>query len=97
MNSAAMEDNFAQTRHQQLALTRAFEIASGELGIGRGSLDVWKSERLGQILDSLAREGDWDPSLLATKAVATFRVQTMPLSTVDMIMGASQVMCATRP
>lgn len=52
VNSAAMEDNFDQTRHHQLALTRAFEIASEELVIGRGSLAVWKSERLGQILDA---------------------------------------------
>jgi hypothetical protein len=78
VNSAPMEDNFAQTRHQQLALTRAFEVASEELGIGRGSLDVWKNERLGQILDSLAREGDWDPSHLARKAVAAFRIQSAP-------------------
>ena len=78
VNSAAMEDNFDQTRHHQLALTRAFEIASEELGIGGGSLDVWKSERLGQILDCLAREGDWDPSHLARKAVASFRIQSAP-------------------
>jgi hypothetical protein len=78
VNSAAMEDNFDQTRHHQLALTRAFEIASEELGIGRGSLDVWKSERLGQILGCLAREGDWDPSRLARKAVAAFRIQSAP-------------------
>ena len=84
-----MEDDIAQTRHQQLALTRAFEIASEALGIGRGSLDVWKSERLGQILESLAREGDWDPSRrLATKAAATFRAQTTSLLTVEMMMGA---------
>ena len=95
MNSAAMEDNFAQTRHQQLALTRAFEIASGEASAGA----VWTFGKA----SGLARY--WIPwparetgiQVFATKAVATFRVQTMPLSTVDMIMGASQVMCATRP
>ena len=73
-----MEDNLAQTRHQQLVLTRAFETASDELGIGPGSLDVWKSERLGQILDCLTRAGAWDADTLARQAVARFLSETMP-------------------
>ena len=48
------------------------------MGIGPGSLDVWKSERLGQILDCLALEGDWNPGLLASEAVAAFRNQGAP-------------------
>ena len=78
VNSAEMEDNFAQTRRQQLALTRAFEIAREELGIGRGSLDVWKSELLGQILECLAHAGDWDPDTLARKAAASFLNESPP-------------------
>jgi hypothetical protein len=78
VNLGKLEDNLAQTRHQQLVLTRAFETASDELGIGPGSLDVWKSERLGQILDCLAHAGVWDADALAKKAVASFLSETMP-------------------
>ena len=38
-------DEFAYAREQQLALTRAFEAACRELGIGEGSMDVWRKER----------------------------------------------------
>jgi hypothetical protein len=78
VNSPEMDDNFAQTRREQLALTRAFETAREELGIGRGSLDVWKSELLGQILEGLAHAGDWDPDTLARKAAASFLNETTP-------------------
>ncbi len=67
-----MEDALAASRDQQLALTRAFEVACTELGIAGGSLDVWKKERLARILESLAQTGDWDWSRLAEKAVTAF-------------------------
>jgi hypothetical protein len=38
-------DEFAQARDQQLTLTRGFEAACAELGLGSGSLDVRRKER----------------------------------------------------
>ena len=76
VNSAKMEDNVARACDQQIALTRAFDAAREELGIGFGSLNVWKSELLGRILSRLAREGDWDPGTLARKAADSFLIET---------------------
>ena len=66
-----MDEAFAAMREHQLALTRAFEAACKELGIGAGSLDVWRKERLARILEAFAKE-DTDWFSLAGKAVATF-------------------------
>jgi hypothetical protein len=73
-----MEDNIAQVRDQQLALSRAFEAARQHLGIGCGSLDVWRSELLGRILSRLARDGNWDPGNLARMAAESFLSETTP-------------------
>jgi len=78
VNSGKMDNNLAQVRNQQLALSRAFEFARRELGIGCGSLEVWRSELLGRILSALAREEDWDPDTLARKAVDRFLSETTP-------------------
>jgi hypothetical protein len=67
-----MEDDFAAAREQQLALTQAYEAACRELGIGAGSLDVWKKERLAEILEVLARTEFLDWASLAKKTVTTF-------------------------
>jgi hypothetical protein len=45
-----MDGTLAYAREQQLTLTRAYEAACTELSIGAGSLDVWKKERLAEIL-----------------------------------------------
>ena len=67
-----MEEALAATREQQLALTRAFDAACTELGIGAGSMDVWRKERLAHILETfaIAEVADWHN--LAGKAVTTF-------------------------
>jgi hypothetical protein len=67
-------------RRQQIAVARAFEMACVELDIGQGSLDVWKSERLGRIMSRMAASADWNPDTLAQMAVAAFLSETNPTS-----------------
>ena len=74
-----LDDPFAigdVARRQQIAVARAFEMACLELDIGQGSLDVWKSEKLGQILSRIAASADWNPDLLAQRAVTAFLRET---------------------
>jgi hypothetical protein len=59
-------------RQQQVALSQAFELACRELGIGQGSLDVWKSERLTRRMSRIASGDDWDPQRLGRRAILTF-------------------------
>jgi hypothetical protein len=71
-----MEEAVAATREQQVALTRAFEAACRDLGIGAGSMDVWRKERLAGILETLAITEDADWHSLAGKAVTAFLTET---------------------
>jgi hypothetical protein len=65
-------NEFAHVREQQLALTGAFEAACAELGVGSGSLDVWRKERIARLLEAFARTESWDSASLARKAVTAF-------------------------
>ena len=67
-----MEEALAATREQQVTLTRAFEAACRDLGIGAGSMDVWRKERIARILETLAITEDADWHSLAGKAVTAF-------------------------
>jgi hypothetical protein len=67
-----MEEVLAASREQQLTLTRAYEAACTELGIGPGSLDVWKKERLAEILETLARTESLDWASMASKTITAF-------------------------
>lgn len=63
-------------KERQRAITDAFEAASDELGIGMGSLEVWKRETLAQIILELANEGCSESGMLAS-AVARFRAAVL--------------------
>jgi hypothetical protein len=65
-------DEFAHAREQQLAVTRAFEAACKELGIGEGSMDVWRKERIARLLEAFAHTKGLDSAGLARKAVDAF-------------------------
>ena len=65
-------------REQQLALSRAFEAACAELGVGPGSLDVCRKERLAKIIEVLSGAEDWDWASLARKAISAFSAQLAP-------------------
>jgi hypothetical protein len=67
-----MEEALTATREQQVALTRAFEAACRDLGIGAGSMDVWRKERIARILETLATTEYADWYSLAGKAVTVF-------------------------
>ena len=67
-----MEEALTATREQQVALTRAFEAACRDLGIGAGSMDVWRKERIARILETLAIAEDADWHSLAGEAVTAF-------------------------
>jgi hypothetical protein len=67
-----MEDAFAAHREQQSAPTQAYEAACTELGLGTGSLDVWKKERLARIFEVLAGAGDLDWASVTRAAVSAF-------------------------
>jgi hypothetical protein len=71
-----MEETLAHARDQQLALTQAFEAACAALSIGPGSLDVWRKERLANILEGLSRADDWDWPSLTQKAIAALVSET---------------------
>ena len=74
-NSEGMDEDLSQVREQQVALTRAYEAACTELGIGAGSLDVWRKEKLAGILEALAGTECLDWASLARKTVAAFRAE----------------------
>lgn len=65
-------DEFAYAREHQLALTRAFEAACRELGIGEGSMDVWRKARIARLLEAFAHTKGLDSARLAREAVAAF-------------------------
>jgi hypothetical protein len=60
-------------KKKQTAVTRAFEAACDELGIGLFSLDVWKRERVADLILRLANAGELDSSVLQRTAVTQFR------------------------
>jgi hypothetical protein len=62
----------AEQRDQQRGLAEAYEAACVELGIGSGSLDVWKKERLSRIFEAIARPGDLDLHDIGRQAVDAF-------------------------
>jgi hypothetical protein len=67
-----MENPLGGHREQQLGLTRSYEAACTELGLGTGSLDVWKKERLARICEALAGAGDLDWASVTRAAVSAF-------------------------
>jgi hypothetical protein len=68
-----MDDTILFARNQQALLSHAFDKACKELGIGSGSLDVWKQERLSRILEECAASGLETLEMLHAQAVARFR------------------------
>jgi hypothetical protein len=62
----------SQTKKQQRAISRAFDGACDELGIGMLGLDVWKREQLAQLILRLAGKGEIDSATLQRWAVTQF-------------------------
>jgi hypothetical protein len=62
----------SQTKKQQRAISRAFDGACDQLGIGMLGLDVWKREQLAQLILRLAGIGEIDSATLQRRAVAQF-------------------------
>ena len=58
---------------EMLAFGYAFDAACKELGIGEGSLDVAKRERVAQILLTFVRKSENDGDVLHRRAVIHFR------------------------
>ena len=63
---------------KMIALGCAFGAACGDLGIGDGSLDVAKRERLAHILRRFVRKGEDDIAVLHRRAVIHFRNTALP-------------------
>ena len=64
---------FKQKKAQQRAISRAFDGACHELGISMLGRDVWKRERLAQlILRLVSDEGKLDSAALQKRAVVEF-------------------------
>ena len=63
---------------KMMALDFAFKAACGDLGIGDGSLDVAKRERLAYILLGFVRKGEDDIAVLHRRAVIHFRNTALP-------------------
>jgi hypothetical protein len=61
------------SKKEQAAVTRAFEAACEELGIGLLGLDVWKRELVAALILRLANAGELDSSVLQRAAVTQFR------------------------
>jgi hypothetical protein len=62
-----------QTKKQQRAISRAFDGACEELGIGMLGLDVWKREQLAQLILCLVDDqGELDSDALQRRAVIKF-------------------------
>ena len=66
-------DQITQSKKQQQAISRAFEGACKELGIGLLSLDAWKRERLAQLILSFAEKGVFDAAALQKDAVRQYK------------------------
>ena len=65
--------NFKQKKEQQRAISLAFDGACRELGIGMLGRDVWKRERLAQLILRLVKhEGSFDSAALQKRAVVEF-------------------------
>ena len=62
----------AQATGAAVLRTRAFEAACKELGIGEGSMDVWRKERIARLLEAFAHTKGLDSAGLARKAVDAF-------------------------
>jgi hypothetical protein len=60
-------------KKKQAAVTRAFEAACDELGIGLLGLDVWKRERVAYLILRLSNAGELDSSVLQRTAVTQFK------------------------
>ena len=66
-------DQFGQAKKQQRAISRAFEGACEELGLGLGSLDVWKREQLAQLILQRVGKDEFDSDALQRCAVSQFK------------------------
>jgi hypothetical protein len=66
-------DQIAQSKKQQQAISRAFEGACEELGIGLLSLDAWKREKLARLILSLVGKGEVDGAALQRLAVTEYK------------------------
>jgi hypothetical protein len=58
---------------QMLALSYAFDAACRDLGIGEGSLDVAKREKLARVILRFVRKGETDIDVLHRRAVIHLR------------------------
>jgi hypothetical protein len=67
-----MDEEIASIRNRQLIVRRAFEGACQHLGIGLGSLDVWRRERVAQIVEHCAAAGDVPLETLQPEIVDQF-------------------------
>jgi hypothetical protein len=67
-----MHDDISFMRHRQLIVTRAFEGACEQLGIGFGSLDVWMRERVSRIVEERAAASDVPLETLQAEVVDQF-------------------------
>jgi len=65
---------------EMIALDFAFQAACGELGIGDGSLDVAKRERVSQFILALLLKGERNIDVLHRRAVIHFRTTSSPSS-----------------
>ena len=65
---------------EMLAFGCALEAACKELGIGEGSLDVAKRERVVQVILTFVRKGETDVEALQRRAVLHFRNTSSPSS-----------------
>ena len=77
-SAAMLMADFPLEPMKMMALDFAFEAACGELGIGDGSLDVAKRERLAHILLGFVRKGEDDIAVLRRRAVMHFRNTALP-------------------
>jgi hypothetical protein len=63
---------------EMMALGFAFEAACAELGIGEGSLEVTKRERVSTFILKLVLKGETDIDVLRRRAVMHFRNTSSP-------------------
>jgi hypothetical protein len=63
---------------QMLALSYAFDAACRDLGIGEGSLDVAKREKLARVILGFVRKGETNIDVLHRRAVIRFRNTCLP-------------------
>ena len=70
---AVTTDQVAEAKKQQTAISRAFEGACEELGVGLSSLDVWRREQLAQLILQLVSEGELESTTLQMNAVSRFK------------------------